>query len=504
MEEILHRPEEEVRLQKLKDLEARGIAAYPNEVARTHEIEEVLVQFDELQTALTSVTIVGRLTSARWHGGSAFADITDMSGHIQLHFRKDVVGEELYSIMKSYIDHGDFLEITGSLVVTKTGEKTIEVAYTRLLAKALRPMPEKFHGLQDIEIRYRHRELDLISNPEVRQRFIVRSKLVSAMRHFLDEHGFLEVETPILQPIPGGANARPFKTHHNALNSNFYLRIAPELYLKRLIVGGFEKIYEIGRLFRNEGIDYAHNPEFTTIELYWAYVPNKDFYVDFLEKLMRHIIQNSIGTLSVCYGEETLDFAAQWPRKTFREAIIEKTGIDIDLYRTEESLIAAAASHNLEINFENCVGIGEHYDQLFKKTTRSKMFQPTWVFDYPVELKPLAKASPYDETKSASVQLIVGGAEIINAYYHELNDPLIQRQRFSEQELLREQGSEEAQFLDEDFLFALEHGMPPTSGMAIGIDRLIAFITNASSLKEVILFPTLRPHITIDETNSQK
>lgn len=502
MEEIAHRSEEEVRLEKLKALEARGIPGYPNEVTRTHLISELLADFDALQAAATSVTVAGRLTSARWHGGSAFADIRDMSGRIQLHLRKDVVGEEWYSTMKAYFDHGDFLEVTGTLIVTKVGEKTIEVTSAKLLTKALRPMPEKWHGLQDIEIRYRQRELDLLSNPEVRDRFIVRSKMVSAMRHFLDSHDFLEVETPMLQPIPGGASARPFVTHHNALDIDLYLRIAPELYLKRLVVGGFEKVYEIGRCFRNEGIDYSHNPEFTMMELYWAYA-NKNEFVQFLEDLVTTMIDRAFGTLDIAYGETTLNFKSPWPRKTFRESVIDACGIDIDEHRTPESLTAAATAKGLSIDFSQCFGMGEHYDQLFKKTARIGMIQPTWVFDYPLELKPLTKVHPTDPTKSSSVQLVVNGAEIINAYYHELNDPIDQKNRFMEQQALRDAGSEEAQWMDEDFVKALEHGMPPTSGVGIGIDRLVAFITNSSNLKEVILFPTLRPQAA-DQQQAEK
>ncbi|OGL61779.1 lysine--tRNA ligase [Candidatus Uhrbacteria bacterium RIFCSPHIGHO2_01_FULL_47_10] len=482
-----------VRRERLEKMKTAGLDPYPSGSLRTHMLQEVMDNFESFLANQTSVICDGRVRLIRKHGGLTFVQLQDASRMMQLALHKDQIGEETYEQFHEFVDVGDFLEVTGIVFNTKKGEPTIDVKAFRIMSKALMPLPEKFHRLTDVEARYRERELDLIMNADVRERFIKRSKLISSLRHFLDDRGFLEVETPILQPIPGGANARPFITYHNALDADLYLRIAPELYLKRLMVGGFEKVYEIGRLFRNEGIDFAHNPEFTTIELYWAFVKDKVTYVDFLEEIMRHIINASMGSLHVPYGEGEIDFESAWPRKTFREAIIEDCGIDIDLYKTESELIAIVREKKLDVDFKNAVGIGEHYDQLFKKTARAHITQPVWIFDYPVELKPLAKESPEDPTKSASVQLVVHGMEIINAYYHELNDPIEQRRRFVAQEDLREQGSEEAQFLDEEFLSALEHGMPPTSGMAIGIDRLVAFLTNAPNLKEVILFPTLKP-----------
>lgn len=484
--------EEHDRLGRLQQLRDAGVDPYPPDTGRTHTALEILEQFENLESQKTQVKLVGRIRLFRKHGALTFGQLQDQSGTVQIALRKDVIGEAAYHFFHETTDVGDFLEVEGTVFLTKKGEKTVEVMRQRIIAKALMPLPEKWHGLSDVEARYRQRELDLLSHPTVRHRFLVRSKMISALRRYLDGIGFLEVETPVLQPIPGGANARPFITHHNALDSDLYLRIAPELYLKRLIIGGFEKVYEVGRLFRNEGIDQAHNPEFTTIELYWAFVA-KETFIKMLEDTMRHIVHAGTGTLQVSHEGTFIDFESDWPRVTFREAILQNCGIDIDLLRTPEAIEQAVSTKQFSIDFSRCVGIGEYYDELFKKTARASLVQPTWVMDYPIELKPLAKTSSSDPSKSASIQLIVKGQEIINAYYYELNDPLEQRKRFEEQQALREQGSDVAQFMDEEFLNALMHGMPPTSGMAIGIDRLTAFITDAPNLKEVILFPTLRP-----------
>ncbi len=485
--------EEQVRRQRLASLVEQGIEAYPAGSARTHSISSVIETFDVLHASHERVTVAGRAIAIRQLGAISFIRLDDGSGIMQAVIRKDDAGETAYKIFADHADVGDIFEFSGEAFVTKTGERSILANHVGILAKALRPLPEKWHGLQDIETRYRQRELDLISNPEVRQRFIVRSKLVASIRRFLDGHGFLEVETPILQAIPGGANARPFITHHNALDADLYLRIAPELYLKRLIVGGFEKVYEIGRCFRNEGIDYAHNPEFSMLEFYWAYA-NRESFLTFMEELMVTAITDATGSTTVLNSEgDTIDFEAPWKRKTFREAILEATKIDIDQHRTPAALEKATQDVGLRVDFSTCVGLGECYDELWKKTARPNVVSPTWIFDYPIELKPLAKANPDDPTKSSAVQLVVQGAEIINAYYYELNDPLDQRKRLEEQQSLREQGSEEAQWMDTDFLRALEQGMPPTSGMGMGIDRLTALVTGAPNLKEAILFPTLKP-----------
>lgn len=482
--------EVQVRHAKLEQFKRSDIDPYPKTHRRDTRVELLHASFDALVAEEKEVTVAGRLLAVRVHGGLAFADLVEETGKIQLSFKEEALNAS-FTLFCEWIDGGDIIQATGVPFVTKRGERSIAVSSWSILAKALRPLPDKWHGLQDIEARYRHRELDLISSPEVKNTFIVRSKLVQSMRRFLDERGFLEVETPMLQPIPGGANARPFITHHNALDIDLYLRIAPELYLKRLIVGGFEKIYEVARCFRNEGIDPTHNPEFTQIELYWAY-PSQDF-LSFMEQMLSYMIEKAIGTDPIVRQGQTLDFRAPWPRKTFREVILESCGIDINRCFTVEDVIREIKAIGLKIDFKGAVGLGEHLDQLYKKTGRASIVQPTWILDYPVEMKPLANRSVNDPTKAAVAQLVVMGGEVINAYYHELNDPIDQRNRFVEEEKLATQGSEEAQRIDEDFLTALEQGMPPTSGMGMGIDRLVALLTDSPSLKEVIFFPTLRP-----------
>ncbi|MEK7452398.1 MAG: lysine--tRNA ligase [Patescibacteria group bacterium] len=484
--------EEQVRRERLEKMKAKNLDPYPSDSHRSHMLQEVMDRFDDLLQDKTSVTCDGRIRLIRKHGGLTFVQLQDASRTMQFAIHKDQMGEELYNEFHELVDVGDFVEVKGVVFHTKKGEPTIDAHSVRMIAKSLAPLPEKFHGLTDVEARYRERELDLIMNEDVRNRFIARSKLVASMRRFLDQQGFLEVETPMLQPIPGGASARPFITHHNALNADLYLRIAPELYLKRLIVGGFEKIYEIGRCFRNEGIDYAHNPEFTMLELYWAYAETESF-ITMLENLLTTVIAEAIDPLEPQLKNTELQFKAPFPRFTFRQAILDACGIDIDQIKTSEELITLAQEKKLSIDFNGCVGIGEFFDVLWKQTAREKIIQPTWIFDYPISLKPLTKAKEEDATKSACVQLVIQGAEVVNAYYHELNDPIDQRNRFLEQQTLREKGSEDAQWMDETFLSALEHGMPPTSGVGIGIDRLVAFLTNAPNLKEVILFPTLKP-----------
>lgn len=487
-----HPEEYDIRLKKAAALEEGGVSAYPSGCARTHSCSAARALIAQ-EGQKGPVTVAGRIRQIRTHGGSTFVRIEDEGGSIQLYLKKDVIGDERYMRFSQDVDLGDILESEGELFITKTGETTVLSRSTTILAKALLPLPDQWHGLSDVEQRYRHRELDLIADEDVRRRFVVRSKLISALRRFLEDRDFFEVETPILQAIPGGANARPFVTHHNALDVDLTLRIAPELYLKRLIIAGFEKVYEIGRMFRNEGIDHAHSPEFTMMELYWAYASGRERFVRFLEEMTRSCIAESVETLAVSTEWGMIDFGAEWPQISFRDALLNETGIDIDALAREQDVIDAVQRKGLFLDFGACVGFGDHLDHLFKKTAREKIIRPTWISDYPLTLKPLTRSVQSDPTKSASIQLIVGGVEIINAYYHELTDPREQRARFEQQEQLRQKGSEEAQRQDEDFLFALEHGMPPTSGMGMGIDRLVMFLTGQKNIKEVILFPTLRP-----------
>ncbi len=483
--------ERDVRLKRLSSLEANGLDPYPSEVERSHTLAEVLGNFDDLLKSQQLVTVVGRVRAWRSIGALTFVKLEDGSGLIQIVLRQDDLGDA-YKTLSDHADVGDFFEVKGTAYVTKTGEKSVLVSAMKFLAKALSPLPEKWHGLQDVETRYRHRELDLIASPEVRQKFVIRSKFVAAIRNYFDQHGFLEVETPILQPIPGGANARPFVTHHNALDADLYLRIAPELYLKRLVVGGFEKVYEIGRCFRNEGIDYAHNPEFTMLEMYEAYT-TKEAYIKLLEDMLRSAIEAARGREPVTVENTQIDFFSDWPQITFTEAIKQACGVNIDDCADIDGLIKAVDAKGLKIDWKDCHSLGDYLDALFKATARPKLEHPTWVFDYPIELKPLAKKHPSDPTKSASAQLVVMGAEIINAYYYDLNDPIDQRARLEAQQKLRDAGSHEAQWLDEDFLRALETGLPPLSGMGMGIDRICALISGSHNLKEIILFPTLKP-----------
>lgn len=483
-------PEREIRKEKMDAFLRDGINPYPSTPKRTANCADALESFASWSASKKQVALCGRIIITRVHGGLLFADLKDASGKIQLLLKEDVLGKESFARFRDRMDPGDFAQAEGILVETKRGEKSLEVSSWGILSKALLPLPDKFHGLQDREIRYRHRELDLISNPEAREIFRSRTKIISAFRRALEEEGFEEVETPIFQPIAGGATARPFITHHNALDIPLYLRIAPELYLKRLVVGGYEKVFEIGRQFRNEGIDWTHNPEFTSIEFYWAYKDYRDL-MDFTEKLICRVISEvNGGSLKVTVEGETVDFLAPWPRVRFREAALKETGIDIEILSQKE-LVAEMKKLKIEADYSTA-HIGKLYDELYSNSVRKKQVQPMFVTDYPIEMEPLAKKCEDNPRYVQRFQLLAAGRELIKAY-SELNDPIDQRERFMSQQELHAAGDLEAQTLDEAFLIALEHGMPPTAGWGMGVDRFVALITGAHGVKDVILFPTLKP-----------
>ncbi len=441
-----------VRLEKLHHLIENGVDPYPSGSQRTHLISKVLADFELLEKSSERLTVAGRIRAKRGHGGASFFDLEDSSGRIQIHLRQDVVGASAYDLFESDFDLGDFAQVTGKVFTTRRGEKSIESQEVVMLSKSLRPLPDKWHGLTDTEIRYRKRYLDLISNPEVKNNFLKRSLIVKTIRDFFQSEGFIEVETPILQPLAGGATARPFVTHHNALDIDLFLRVAPELYLKRLVVGGMEKVFEIARCFRNEGIDHLHNPEFTQVEFYQAYADYNDL-MDLTERLMPKIAQEVNGSLQVEFDDETIDFTPPYPRISFREAIVERGGPDIQIFTDRASLAKAAEEAGVKV--ESSHGRGDIMDNIYKKFVRPHIVNPTFVINDPIELSPLAKKLSSDERYTERFHLVLGrGSELCNAY-SELNDPIDQRNRFLEEENLRKDGNDEAQRMDEDFIEAL-------------------------------------------------
>lgn len=479
------------RQERLAKVCALGWEAYPSASERTHAAGQLASAAAKLAGSRKNVTLVGRLVSFRSHGGSCFAHLEDGTGKFQLYFKKDEIGEDSYGTLNEIIDIADFIQASGTIFTTHRGEMTLLVKTWRLLAKSLRPLPEKWHGLQDIELRFRKRYLDLLANPETKEVFITRAAITKTIRAFLDKRDFLEVETPILQPIPGGANAKPFVTHHNALDLDLYLRVAPELYLKRLLVGGLERVYEIGRCFRNEGIDWAHNPEFTPVEFYQAYLDYQGL-MDLTEDLLIEIVSAAKGGRQISYQDKKIVFKKPFPRLSFRAALKQYAKIDIEDYPDQTSIFKKARALGLK-DVDKNDGRGKICDELYKEFVREHLIQPTFIIDDPVELSPLAKQKEKDPRYVERFHLVLGqGIELVNAF-SELNDPQEQRKRFEEQQALREQGDEEAQPLDEDFIEALEHGMPPAAGFGMGIDRLTALLTDKRNIKEVILFPTLRP-----------
>jgi lysyl-tRNA synthetase class 2 len=475
------------RLKKLKTIERMGISAYPLKTSRTHTLKEALEDFSKLAKSKKEIILAGRIRSFREHGKATFLDIEDGQAKIQAFFRENRLGEKAYQFFLDNFDIGDFIEIKGILFKTKMGEKTLEVSDFRMLAKSLLPLPEKWHGLKDVEERYRKRYLDLIFNKEVKEKFILRSKIIREIRNFLEKEGFLEVETPILQPIYGGARARPFKTFLNALNLNLYLRISPELYLKRLLIGSFEKVYEIGRVFRNEGIDRTHNPDFTILEFYWAFADYKDL-MKFTEKLLENLVKKLFGKLEIEYQGQKINFKSPFLRIEFSQIFRKYTKINFEEIHPQA---LKKEAEKMGIKIEKGEGKIEISDKIFKKFCQPKIKQPTFIIHHPLGTFPLAKALEKNPQKLANFQLIIGGLELANAF-SELNDPIEQRKRFKEQEKFFKAGLEEAQRMDKDFLEALEYGMPPAAGFGMGIDRLVALLTNSYSLREVILFPTMR------------
>lgn len=481
----------EQRLQKLTALRAAGFEPYPARFSYTHSTAEALQAFasSEGETEPPTVRTAGRLMSIRVMGKASFAHIQDGTGCIQIYLRQDEVGKEAYSFFRKSFDLGDFIGVEGDLFRTRTGEVTIRVRSFEMLSKALRPLPEKWHGLTDVEARYRQRYLDLLVNEQVRNTFVTRTRIVSAMRRFLDERGFLEVETPVLQPIYGGAAARPFVTHHHVLDIDLYLRISDELYLKRLIIGGLDRVYEIGRDFRNEGVSTRHNPEFTQIEVYQAYADYHDM-MRLVEELWHTVAQEVLGTSTLTYQGHNVDLTPPWRRVTMRDAILQAAGIDIEAYPDLDALQHRIKELNLELAAKQTWG--KQVEELFKEYVEPNLIQPTFVLDYPLDISPLAKKKPDAPGLVERFEFFVGGLECGNAF-SELNDPIDQRERFEMQRQQLQDGDEEAHPMDEDWIRALEYGMPPTGGLGFGIDRMVMLFTDNSSIREVILFPALRP-----------
>ena len=482
--------QKQIRIDKLKALQSEGKNPFEITIAnQTHESIEIKDNFEALEN--TDVSICGRIIARRIMGKASFVTIQDKLGRIQSYVSINDVGEDVYKEFKKAWDIGDIIEIKGKVFKTKTGEISVHAEGIRLLSKSLLPLPEKFHGLKDTDTRYRRRYVDLIVNPEVKDTFIKRSKIISSIRKTLDEVGYIEVETPVLNTIPGGAAARPFITHHNALNLNMYMRIATELYLKRLIVGGMERVYEIGRIFRNEGMDTKHNPEFTTIELYEAYT---DYHgmMDITEKLIRNAAQDACGTTQLNYQGIDIDLGKPFARLSMMDAVKKYSGVDFsEFIGDNEKAIAAAKDKKLETE-KGKETWGDILNLFFEEFVEEKLEQPTFIIDYPVEVSPLTKRKPDIPQLTERFELFIMGTEYANAY-SELNDPIDQMERFKHQLELREIGDEEANMVDDDFVCALEYGMPPTGGMGMGIDRLAMLLTNSSSIRDVILFPTMKP-----------
>jgi lysyl-tRNA synthetase class 2 len=477
----------QARIKKLENIRKKGIDPYPAKANRTHTCEETIEQFKELFDSGKELFLVGRLRTVRRHGGSTFAHIEDGSARLQIYLKKDELGEEKYKFFQDNFDIGDFIEVKGVLFLTKKGEKTLLVKDYRILTKSLAPLPEKWHGLKDVEERFRKRYLDLMFNSEVREKFEIRARMNQYLRDFLNKHSFIEVQTPTLQPLYGGASARPFKTKINALDMTLFLRIAPELYLKRLLVGGFERVFEFTTNFRNEGMDRDHNPEFSGLEFYAAY-QDYNWAMDFIEEMFESLVKEIFSKTAINYQEEIIDFKKPYQRFSFKSLLKKHTGLDFD--QADEKDFREKAKE-LDLVIEKQVSKEGLADELFKKAIKPKLVRPTFITDYPANLLPLAKQSK-DKGYVEAFQFYAGGLELIKAF-SELNDPIDQKKRFEAQEKMRAKGDEEAQRMDKDFIEALEYGMPPAAGIGIGLDRLAILLTNSNSIREVILFPLMKP-----------
>ncbi len=478
------------RRRKVNALWTAGINPYPNDFKPAHTAGDVVEQYgsvEQIDAPDVEFVLAGRIIARRSFGKAAFIQIQDRSGRIQAYVRKDDLSEEAFAQFESF-DIGDIIGVAGFPFRTQKGELSIHARMVRLLVKSLLPLPEKFHGLTDVETRYRQRYVDLIVNPEVREIFIKRSRIVNLIRQFMASRDFLEVETPMMQPIPGGATARPFVTHHNALDMELFLRIAPELYLKRLVVGGFERVFEINRNFRNEGISVRHNPEFTMMEFYQAYATYEDL-MDFTEELFCHVAQEVLGTLDFTYQDLAISFQRPWRRLTVKEAILEYG--DIEQKQLEDRDLALAYARSIGLDLPDEIGYGKLIMEIFEEVAEHKLIQPTFVTAYPTEVSPLSRKNDHDPYIVDRFELMIGGREIANAF-SELNDPVDQKERFLAQVAEKDKGDEEAHYMDEDYVRALEYGLPPTAGEGIGIDRLVMLLTDSASIRDVILFPQLR------------
>jgi Lysyl-tRNA synthetase (class II) len=481
----------QVRREKLKELQESGNDPYRiTKYVADCDSKRIHENFEAMEGK--QVSLAGRMMSKRGMGKVTFCDLQDSTGRIQMYARSDELGEEVFETFKKY-DIGDILGVEGEVFLTKRGEQSIRLTAVTLLSKSLIPLPEKFHGLTDKETRYRQRYVDLIVNPEVRRTFEIRSQFITYLRRFLDSRGYIEVDTPVLNTISGGASARPFTTHHNTLDLDMYMRIATELHLKRLIVGGMDRVYEVGRLFRNEGMDPKHNPEFTTVEWYQAYANYEDM-MDMFEAMLSGAAQEILGTQQISWLGHEIDLTPNWPRMTMAEAVKQHTGADFMACSTDEEAVAEAKKLGVEFDGKNGKDAtwGNLLYECFDRFVEEKLIQPVFITKHPVDVSPLAKRSPEDERLTDRFELFIAKCEICNAF-SELNDPIDQRSRFQRQADLRSRGDDEASMMDEDFLHALEYGMPPTGGLGAGIDRMVMLLTNSDSIRDVLLFPTMKP-----------